>query len=214
MLKWRSDLSLFQLKLEDIGKNIIFARILCFIMSTINKIGIFCSSSNNLDASYYEEADCLGRWIGSHGLTLVCGGASCGLMETLSRAVHESGGKVLGVVPQILIDRERVSTCIDDMVVTEDLNDRKRKLIENSDIILALPGSVGTLDEVFTVMAANTIGIHDKKVVFWNINGFWSELFSMFDKMALTGVVTKPYDSIMVKANTFEQVLHIIEPAL
>ena len=180
-------------------------------MSGIKRIGIFCSSSNNLDASYYEEADRLGRWIGSHGLTLVCGGASCGLMQTLSRAVQESGGRVLGVVPQILIDRERVSTWIDEMVVTGDLNERKQKLIENSDIILALPGSVGTLDEVFTVMAANTIGIHDKKVVFWNINGFWSELFSMFDKMALTGVVTKPYDTILEKANTFEQVLHIIE---
>ena len=113
-------------------------------MSGIKRIGIFCSSSNNLDASYYEEADRLGRWIGSHGLTLVCGGASCGLMQTLSRAVQESGGRVLGVVPQILIDRERVSTWIDEMVVTGDLNERKQKLIENSDIILALPGSVGT----------------------------------------------------------------------
>lgn len=182
-------------------------------MSNIKNIGIFCSSSNNLDPSYYEQADRLGRWMGAHGKTLVCGGASCGLMETLSRAVHESGGRVLGVVPQILIDRERVSTCIDEMIITEDLNDRKQKLIENSDIILALPGSVGTLDEVFTVMAANTIGIHDKKIVFWNINGFWSELFSMFDKMALTGVVTKPYCDIMVKANTFEQIVNIIEKA-
>lgn len=78
MLKWRSDFSLFQLKLEDIGKNIIFVRILCFIMNTINKIGIFCSSSNNLDESYYQEADRLGRWIGSLGLTLVYGtGYSC-----------------------------------------------------------------------------------------------------------------------------------------
>lgn len=180
-------------------------------MGNICKIGIFCSSSNKLDEIYYEEADRLGRWIGSHGLTLVCGGASCGLMETLSRAVHESGGKVLGVVPQILIDRERVSTCIDDMVVTEDLNDRKQKLIENSDIILALPGSVGTLDEVFTVMAANAIGIHEKKVVFWNINGFWTGLFSLFDQMMLTGVVNKPFDSVMVKANTFEEIVRIID---
>lgn len=180
-------------------------------MGNICKIGIFCSSSNKLDESYYEEAGRLGRWIGSHGLTLVCGGASCGLMETLSRAVHESGGKVLGVVPQILIDRERVSTCIDDMVVTEDLNDRKQKLIENSDIILALPGSVGTLDEVFTVMAANSIGIHEKKVVFWNINGFWTGLFSLFDQMMLTGVVNKPFDSVMVKANTFEEIVRIID---
>ena len=179
-------------------------------MSNKNRIGIFCSSSNNLDPSYYEQADRLGRWMGNHGKTLVCGGASCGLMETLSRAVHESGGRVLGVVPRILIDRERVSTYIDEMIVTEDLNDRKQQLVGQSDIIIALPGSVGTLDEVFTVMAASSIGIHDKKVVFWNINGFWSGLFSLFDQMMLTGVVNQPFDSVMVKANTMEEVIRII----
>ena len=183
-------------------------------MSTINKIGIFCSSSNNLDESYYQEADRLGRWIGSHGLTLVYGGANCGLMETLAKAVHEAGGKVVGVVPQILIDRSRVSTYIDEQILTENLNDRKEQLIEQSDIIIALPGSVGTLDEVFTVMAANTIGIHDKKVLFWNINGFWSDLFSMFDKLVLTGVVNKPFDSVMIKANTLEQVIRVIEKGI
>lgn len=180
-------------------------------MSKINRIGIFCSSSNKLDESYYEEADRLGRWIGSHGLTLVYGGANCGLMETIAKAVHETGGKVVGVVPQILIDRNRVSNYIDEQIQTENLNDRKEQLIEQSDIIIALPGSVGTLDEVFTVMAANTIGIHDKKVLFWNINGFWCDLFSMLDKMVLTGVVNKPFDSVMVKANTLEQVVRIIE---
>lgn len=180
-------------------------------MSKITKIGIFCSSSNKLDESYYEEADRLGRWIGTHGLTLVYGGANCGLMETLAKAVHDTGGKVLGVVPQILIDRNRVSTYIDEQILTKDLNDRKEQLIEQSDIIVALPGSVGTLDEVFTVMAANTIGIHDKKVLFWNINGFWSDLFSMLDKMVLTGVVNKPFDSVMIKANTLKQVVKIIE---
>lgn len=180
-------------------------------MSGIKRIGIFCSSSNNLDASYYEEADRLGRWIGSHGLTLVYGGANCGLMEALARSVHETGGKVLGVVPQILIDRNRVSTYIDETIFTQDLTDRKQQLIDQSDIIIALPGSVGTLDEVFTVMAANTIGIHDKKVVFWNINGFWSGLFSLFDQMMLTGVVNKPFDSVMVEANNMEDVIRIVE---
>lgn len=180
-------------------------------MGNICKIGIFCSSSNKLDEIYYEEADRLGRWIGSHGLTLVYGGANCGLMEALAKSVHETGGKVLGVVPQILIDRNRVSTYIDETIFTQDLNDRKQQLIDQSDIIIALPGSVGTLDEVFTVMAANTIGIHDKKVVFWNINGFWSDLFSMLDKLVLTGVVNKPFDSVMAKANTLEQVIGFIE---
>ena len=180
-------------------------------MSNIVRIGIFCSSSNKLDSLYYEEADRLGRWMGTHGLTLVYGGANCGLMEATARAVHESGGKVLGVVPQILIDRNRVSTYIDETILTQDLTDRKQQLIEQSDIIIALPGSVGTLDEVFTVMAANTIGIHDKRVVFWNINGFWNGLFSLFDQLMLTGVVNKPFDSVMVKANTLDDVIRIIE---
>lgn len=180
-------------------------------MCNIKNIGIFCSSSNKLDQSYYDEADRLGRWIGTHGRTLVYGGANCGLMETLAKAVKETEGKVLGVVPQILIDRNRVSTYIDEMILTKDLNDRKQQLIEQSDIIIALPGSVGTLDEVFTVMAANTIGIHDKKVVFWNINGFWSGLFSMLDQLMLTGVVNKPFSDVMVKANTLEDVIRIIE---
>lgn len=176
----------------------------------MKKIGIFCSSSNKLDEIYYKEAERLGRWMGENGKTLVYGGANCGLMETLAKAMHQTGGHVLGIVPQILIDRNRVSTYIDETILTKDLNNRKQQLIEQSDIILALPGSVGTLDEVFTVMAANTIGIHNKKVIFWNINNFWSGLFTMFDQLLTTGVVNKPFDDIMVKADTLEQVISIL----
>ena len=143
-------------------------------------IGIFCASSNRMEPVFYEEAKRLGEWIGRQGRTLVYGGANCGLMETLARSVHESGGRVLGVVPQILVDNNRVSGFIDEMVLTPDLNQRKQGIIDRSDIIIAMPGSVGTLDEVFTVLAANTIGIHSKRVLFWNIDGFWDELFQMF----------------------------------
>jgi len=177
----------------------------------MERIGIFCSSSNRLDKVYYEEADRLGRWMGEHGKTLVCGGANCGLMETLSKAVHETGGHVLGVIPQILIERNRVSSFIDEKIITRDLNDRKEQLIEQSDIILALPGSVGTLDEVFTVMAANTIGLHDKKVVFWNIDGFWNELFLMFEGLSERKVVNKPWGEMMVQADSLEEIIEIIK---
>lgn len=176
----------------------------------MDKIGIFCSSSNRLDEVYYKEAEKLGRWMGFHHKTLVYGGANCGLMESLAKSVQKTGGKVLGIVPQILVDRNRVSSFIDEMILTVDLNDRKQQLIEQSEIILALPGSVGTLDEVFTVMAANTIGIHDKKVVFWNINGFWDGLFAMLEGLIKTGVVNKPWDEVMYKANTMEEVIEII----
>jgi len=94
------------------------------------------------------------------------GGSNCGLMEAATKAVDENGGQVIGVVPQILFDRNRVSEQIHFTIPCADLNDRKQMLIEKSDVIVVLPGSVGTLDEVFTVMAANTIGIHSKRLIF------------------------------------------------
>ena len=177
----------------------------------MKKIGIFCSSSNRLDPLYYTEAERLGHWMGQQGLTLVCGGANCGLMETLARAVHGSGGHVLGVIPQILIDRHRVSSSLDETILTRDLAERKDVLIRESDVILALPGSVGTLDEVFTVLAANTIGIHQKQVIFWNIDGFWDDLFTMFDGLTRRGVVNKPWPEVMLRADSFDELVSILE---
>ena len=164
-----------------------------------------------MDKVYYDEAARLGRWMGEHGKTLVCGGANCGLMETLAKAVHEAGGHVLGVIPQILLERNRVSTYLSERILTRDLNERKEVLVGQSDIILALPGSVGTLDEVFTVMAANTIGIHNKKILFWNIDGFWDDLFVMFEGLSKRKVVNKPWPEVMLKANTFEEVIDLLE---
>lgn len=174
-------------------------------------IGIFCASSNRMEPVFYEEAKRLGEWIGHQGRTLVYGGANCGLMETLARSVHESGGRVLGVVPQILVDNNRVSGFIDEMVLTPDLNQRKQGIIDRSDIIIAMPGSVGTLDEVFTVLAANTIGIHSKRVLFWNIDGFWDELFQMFRALERRNVINKPLSDYVLVANTFDEVIRLVE---
>lgn len=170
----------------------------------MQNIGIFCASSNTMDKLYYDEAARLGRWIGENGKTLVYGGANCGLMEATAKAVHESGGKVIGIVPQILFDRHRVSQYIDEVVRCKDLNDRKQLLIHYSDVIVAMPGSVGTLDEVFTVLAANTIGIHDKKVIFWNINGFWDDLITLFKGLEQRGVVNKPFDDVITIVDSLD----------
>ncbi|MBQ9640217.1 MAG: TIGR00730 family Rossman fold protein [Bacteroidaceae bacterium] len=179
----------------------------------MKKIGVFCASSNRMDGVYYEEAARLGAWIGETGRTLVYGGANCGLMEAVARAVHEHGGHVMGVVPQILAQRNRVSEYIDTTVHTADLNDRKQMLIEQSDIIVVLPGSVGTLDEVFTVMAANTIGIHEKRLVFWNIHGFWDDLFRLFEGLEQRGAINKPMNELMDRADTLEELIEVIRNA-
>lgn len=176
----------------------------------MQKIGLFCASSNNLDVIFYEEASRFGKWLAENGKTLVYGGANCGLMEATAKAVHENKGTVIGVVPQILFDRNRVSDYIDVTIPCSDLNDRKEMLITHAETIVVMPGSVGTLDEVFTVMAANTIGIHTKKVIFWNINNFWDELFALFDALKLKGVVNKPMEELFSIANNFEELTNLI----
>ena len=177
----------------------------------MKNVGVFCASSNRMEQVYYDAAQRLGRWIGESGRTLVYGGCSSGLMEATAKAVHENGGRVLGVVPEILKERGRVSSYIDEIRMTKDLDERKRGLIEAADVILALPGSVGTLDEIFTVLSANTIGLHDKKVVLWNINGFWDDLLALFHGLEKRNVVNKPFEEFVFVADTWDELVNILE---
>lgn len=181
-------------------------------MKEIEKIGVFCSSSDNLPSAYYKEAERLGEWIGKTKKTLVYGGANCGLMESVAKGVKNAGSiNIIGVVPKILIDKKMVSDLIGIRIPTENLSDRKAWMNKISDIMIAMPGSVGTLDEAFTVMAEDSIGIGSKKVIFWNIEGFWNGLFSMLDNMQTTGVQNKSISEYALRANTFEDVTTIIE---
>ena len=171
---------------------------------------VFCASSNEMDDLYYEAAAQLGKWLAHNGMTLVYGGSSRGLMEATAKACHENGGRVTGVVPQILVDIDSISTYIDELIVTPDMHGRKRELIERADVIVAMPGSVGTLDEIFTVLSSNTIGIHDKSVIIWNVNHFWDSLFAMISDIDGKGVSRKPMDEIIHRADTFDELTSMI----
>ena len=178
----------------------------------MEKIGVFCASSNNLEPIYYEEGRRLGQWIGEHELTLVYGGHDTGLMEAVAQGVKQTGkGIVVGVVPKILIEKGTISECVGIRVPTEDLNDRKAWMMKLSDIMIAMPGSIGTLDEAFSVMSQNTIGISDKKVIFWNINGFWNDLFVMLEGLKQKGIMNKPLEECMLCANTFEELIELLK---
>jgi len=177
----------------------------------MDKIGVFCSSSNNMAPLYYEQVEALGKWMGQNGKTLVYGGARKGLMETIAKAVKENGGRVFGVVPRKLFQNCMVSDYIDVTFHCDGLSDRKQWLIGESDIMVALPGSIGTLDEAFSAMAENTFGLHGKKVVFWNINGFWDDFFAMIEGLKAKGVMTKPFGEVMLKANSLGELVEILE---
>ena len=138
------------------------------------RIAVFLSSHENLSPTFKETAEAVGQWIGQNGHTLVYGGARKGLMETLAQATRKHGGMIIGVVPQILVDKNLVSDTLDVTFHCVDLNDRKATMVRESDVFLALPGGIGTLDEIFTVMSANTIGIHRKHVILYNADGCWN----------------------------------------
>lgn len=177
----------------------------------MERIGVFCASSSRMDQVYYDETRRFGQWLGTHGKTLVYGGSRCGMMEVLAQAVKESGGRVFGVVPQKVLKNNLVSEQIDITFYADGLSDRKEWLMGESDIMVVLPGSVGTLDEAFTAMASHTFGEHQKQIVFYNINGFWEDLFVMLDNMAKKGVVNKPFSDFVHKANTLDELVALIE---
>lgn len=168
----------------------------------MNRIGVFLSSRGDVPATYRQAAEDIGRWIGATGRTLVYGGAHKGLMEIMARQVKGNGGRVVGVVPQILTDRKLESDCIDVAFYCADLNDRKAILMRESDILVALPGGIGTLDEIFTVLAAAAIGTERKRVVLYNVDGCWDTLLRLLDELHAKGLSAAPASGTVETAST------------
>lgn len=168
-------------------------------------IGIFCSASANIAPVYFDAARQLGRWMGENAKTLVYGGASLGLMECVAEAVKENGGKIIGVVPEILEEKDCVSLLPDRIIRTRNLSDRKDVMLEKSDVLVALPGGVGTLDEIFHVMAAATIGYHTKKLIFYNLDGFFDDLIEFLHQLEKNGFSRYPLENYYKAINTIEE---------
>ena len=175
------------------------------IQTAVKTVGVFCAASDRVDAAYSEMALQFGRWLGGQGMTLVYGGAASGLMESVARGVKECGGRVVGVVPRILEEHGRVSRLIDEAVPCRDLNDRKAVMAERSDVLVALPGGVGTLDEVFTVMAAHSIGYHTKRVILFDTSGFWDGLAEVLQAMDARRFINMPLERCLSLARSWQE---------
>ena len=171
----------------------------------MKKIGIFCSASENIDKMYFDSARQIGEWMGKAGKTLIYGGANLGLMECVARAVKENGGTVIGVIPAKLEEKGSVSTLLDEVIHTRNLSDRKDVITEKSEILVALPGGVGTLDEIFHVIAAASIGYHQKKVIFYNEYGFYNELLAALKTLEDKGFARQSFSTYYETANNLDE---------
>ena len=153
------------------------------------KICVFCSANEQIDPDFFSATEELGRWAAKNGHAIVYGGVNQGLMECLGRAAHEAGGRTIGVVPTIVEKTGRVSDHVEIEIPCDNLSDRKQLMMDKSDVFIALPGGIGTLDEVFTVAASATIGYHSKPVILYNLKGFWNPLIQLLDDLQDCGMV-------------------------
>ena len=169
------------------------------------KVGVYLSSKDNLPESYVRAAREVGELIGRTGRTLVYGGARKGLMEVLAQSEKQHGGRVFGMVPDVIVERGLESEAIDVTFRCADLSDRKDMMNRESDVLLALPGGIGTLDEVFTVLANTCIGIRRQPLVFFNVDGCWNALLAALDDLFRQGLISgRPEDFYQVASNIDE----------
>lgn len=155
------------------------------------RLTTYCSSSEAVDDRYTDAARRYGDAIGSAGHELVYGGTSVGLMGSVAAATRAAGGRVTGVLPQLMADRGIGDPDSDELVITESMSDRKREMITRADAFVALPGGFGTLEELLEVLTLKQLGYHRKPIVLHQVDGFWDGLLAFFEEL-YAGAFAKP----------------------
>ncbi|MFD2237118.1 TIGR00730 family Rossman fold protein [Aureimonas populi] len=161
-------------------------------MSSIRSVCVYCGSSAGRNPDYMTSAEALGTAMGEAGIRLVYGGGTRGIMGAVSDAVIRAGGQVTGIIPRFLVDMEATESelkRLDELIVTEDMHERKHAMFERSDAFVALPGGIGTLEELIEIMTWSQLGRHRKPIVIANVGGFWNPLAGLLDHMRDEGFI-------------------------
>jgi uncharacterized protein (TIGR00730 family) len=161
-------------------------------MSSIRSVCVYCGSSEGRLPLYVEAGYAFGKVLASHGLRLVFGGGTRGIMGAVARGVHEAGGLITGIIPQFLIRKEASEAelvIMDELIVTENMHERKHAMFERSDAFVAFPGGIGTVEEIVEIMTWAQLGRHNKPMVFANTGGFWDPMMVMLDHMREAGFI-------------------------
>jgi uncharacterized protein (TIGR00730 family) len=176
----------------------------------IRSICVYCGSQPGRNAEYMEAGRALGRSIAENGLRLVYGGGTKGIMGAVASGVMSSGGRVTGIIPEFLMDKEASKhslSALTEVIVTQDMHERKHKMFEQSDAFVTLPGGIGTLEEIVEIMTWGQLGRHKKPMVFANIDGFWDPMMSLMKHMTDEGFI---HTAHLVKPLVIDRVEDIV----
>ena len=161
-------------------------------MNTIRSVCVYCGSSPGRGDVYMKAGQTLGRSIADAGLRLIYGGGTKGIMGAVANGALAAGGKVTGIIPRFLLNREATETALDrldELIITENMHERKHRMFEASDAFVALPGGIGTVEEIVEIMTWAQLGHHRKPMVFGNVDGFWNPMLKLIEHMREEGFV-------------------------
>ena len=183
-------------------------------MVAVRAVCVFCGSSAPADPRYRDAAQALGALIARRNVTLVYGGGSVGLMGNLADAALDHGGRVIGVIPAGLFAREAGHSGLTELREVTSMHERKRLMYDLSDAFVALPGGLGTLEELAEVATWSQLGLHSKPVVLLNVGGFWDPLLAQLDVMARTGLLAPTGRDLIRQAGSAERALSVLAAAV
>lgn len=153
---------------------------------------VYCGSKPGADPAYVDAATQVGSWIGAHGGQLVYGGGRGGLMGIVADATLQAGGQVIGIIPQALVDREWAHRDCTELHIVDTMHERKRMMAERSDAFLAMPGGIGTLEELFEVWTWQQLGYHNKPIGLLNVADYYRGLLQFMDHSVAQGFLAAP----------------------
>jgi hypothetical protein len=176
-------------------------------MNKIRTVCVYCGSGPGNNPRFIEAAAAFGRILAENGIRLVYGGGSTGLMGAVANGVLDNGGSVTGIIPEFLNTRERMLTRVQELIVTPDMHERKRLMFERSDAFVALPGGVGTLEELVEQLTWQQLGRHSKPVLLANVDGFWEPLLVLLTHMRETQFIRPAFPVEVLKSERVEDIL-------
>jgi uncharacterized protein (TIGR00730 family) len=183
-------------------------------MSRINSICVYCASGPGTSPAFVAAAHSFGRILAENRVRLVYGGGSVGLMGALAESVLDHGGHVTGVIPDFLVDREHMLQRAQERIITRDMHERKRIMFERADAFVALPGGIGTLEELVEQLTWAQLGRHKKPILIANVERFWEPLLALLDHMRKLEFIRKGLTINLLMAERVEDILpKIIEAA-
>lgn len=176
----------------------------------MESVCVYCGSSPGRRPTYREAARALGRTLADRGLRLVYGGGSVGLMGALADAALGAGGDVVGVIPEALVDREEAKEAVELRVVAS-MHERKQEMVSLADAFVALPGGLGTVEELFEVLTWAQLGIHDDPIGLLEVEGYFDALLEWFDHAVAEGFVSDAHRELLVSAGDPTTLLDAME---